>query len=143
MLIVNILTDKGDIVHTLVADATLQEAARALDERRVGAIVVVNQKGELAGVLSERDIVREIARRGPEALSNPISTCMTRAVITAEPSETIDDCLGRMTDRRVRHLPVVVEGRLVGIISIGDLVKRKIEEAQAESDAMQRYIAAN
>jgi CBS domain-containing protein len=103
---------------------------------------VLDARGNLAGVLSERDIVREVARRGAAALQDPVSSAMSRGVIVAEPNETIDDGLARMTDRRVRHLPVVAQGRLVGIVSIGDLVKRKIEEAEAQSAALQDYIAA-
>jgi CBS domain-containing protein len=142
MLIVHILRDKGEVVHTLSGEATLEEAARELNARRVGAVVVLDARGNLAGVLSERDIVREVARRGAAALQDPVSSAMSRGVIVAEPNETIDDGLARMTDRRVRHLPVVAQGRLVGIVSIGDLVKRKIEEAEAQSAALQDYIAA-
>lgn len=142
MLIMHILRDKGEKVHTIQGDATLEEAARELNTRRVGAIVVLDAEGVLAGVLSERDIVREVARGGARALSGPVSEAMTRAVFTAEPEETVDVGLSRMTDRRVRHLPVVVRGRLVGIVSIGDLVKRKIEEAEAQAKALTDYIAA-
>jgi CBS domain-containing protein len=98
--------------------------------------------GAIIGVFSERDLVREIARRGAKALGDNVASAMSREVITAHPDETIDDCLGRMTDRRVRHLPVLQEVRLIGIVSIGDLVKHRIAAAEAESAAMQAYIAA-
>lgn len=142
MLIMHILRDKGEKVHTVSGDATLEEAARELNARKVGAVVVLDADGALAGVLSERDIVREVAANGARALSGPVSGAMTRAVFTATPDETVDEGLERMTDRRVRHLPVLSKGRLVGIISIGDLVKRKIEDAEAQAKALTDYIAA-
>jgi CBS domain-containing protein len=129
-------------VHTLAASATLEEAARELYEKRVGALVVMDAENAIIGVFSERDLVREIARRGAKALQDDVASAMSREVFTARMEETIDDCLSRMTDRRVRHLPVVEDVRLVGIISIGDLVKHRIALAEAESAAMQAYIAA-
>lgn len=143
MLIAHVLRDKGADVHTLPASATLQQAAEELNARRVGALVVVDAEGALIGVFSERDLVREVARRGTVALSTEVGVAMTRNVITAHPNETIDDCLSRMTDRRIRHLPVVDERQLTGIVSIGDLVKHRIAAAEAESAAMQAYITAH
>lgn len=143
MLIAHVLRDKGADVHTLPASATLQQAAEELLTRRVGALVVVDAEGALIGVFSERDLVREVARRGTVALSTEIGVSMTRNVITAHPNETIDDCLSRMTDRRIRHLPVIDEQGLTGIVSIGDLVKHRIAAAEAESAAMQAYITAH
>lgn len=142
MLIAQIIRDKGAVVHTLAASAALEEAARELHEKRVGALVVMDAENAIIGVFSERDLVREIARRGAKALQDDVASAMSREVFTARLDETIDDCLGRMTDRRVRHLPVVDEVRLVGIVSIGDLVKHRIALAEAESAAMQAYIAA-
>jgi CBS domain-containing protein len=142
MLIAHVIREKGAAVYTLAASATLEEAARELIEKRVGALVVIGPEGEIAGVFSERDLVREVARRGAGALTDQVGAAMSRDVVTAHPDETIDDCLGRMTDRRVRHLPVVEEVRLIGIVSIGDLVKHRIAAAEAESAAMQAYIAA-
>jgi CBS domain-containing protein len=142
MLIAHILGDKGEKVHTVSGDATLEEAARELNARKVGAVVVLDAEGALAGVLAERDIIREVARNGARALTGTVHGAMTKAVFTAAPQETIDEGLARMTDRRVRHLPVVMSGRLVGIVSIGDLVKRKIEEIEAHAEAMKSYIAA-
>jgi CBS domain-containing protein len=143
MLIANVLRDKGPVVHALPCDATLEQAAQELNLRRVGALVVMDADGAIVGVFSERDLVREIARFGASALSNQVGAAMTRQVVIARLEETIDDCLGRMTDRRVRHLPVVEEGRLIGIVSIGDLVKHRIAAAEAEAAAMQAYIAAH
>jgi CBS domain-containing protein len=142
MLIAHVIRDKGAVVHTLAANATLEEAARELNEKKVGALVVMDAEGAIIGVFSERDLVREVARRGAKALADDVASAMSREVITAHVDETIDDCLSRMTDRRVRHLPVVEEVRLIGIVSIGDLVKHRIAAAEAESAAMQAYIAA-
>jgi CBS domain-containing protein len=105
-------------------------------------MVVVEGDREVAGIVSERDIVRVVAEQGAPGLDRPVSTCMTREVIFATPDETVDFLLARMTDRRIRHLPVVVEGRLVGIISIGDLVKAKIAETQAEAEGLRAYITS-
>lgn len=142
MLIAHILKEKGGDVHSVGEHATLCEAARELTARRVGAMVVLSDDGKIVGVLSERDIVRELARRGPGVLNEPVSGCMSRGVITAHPLETLDEALGRMSDRRIRHLPVVERDRLLGIVSIGDLVARKIAEAEQEAAAMRAYIAA-
>lgn len=140
MLIAQIIRDKGAVVHTLAASATLEEAARELHEKRVGALVVMDAENAIIGVFSERDLVREIARRGAKALQDDVASAMSREVFTARLDETIDDCLGRMTDRRVRHLPVVDEVRLVGIVSIGDLVKHRIDRIESEAAAMRTYI---
>lgn len=142
MLIAQVIHGKGAVVHTLAANATLEDAARELDEKRVGALVVMDTEGAIIGVFSERDLVREVAQRGAKALEDKVFNAMSREVFTTHPEETVDDCLSRMTDRRVRHLPVVEEVRLVGIVSIGDLVKHRIALAEAESAAMQAYIAA-
>jgi CBS domain-containing protein len=143
MLIAHVIREKGAVVHTLPAEASLEQAARELLEKRVGARVVLDGAGGIVGVFSERDLVREIARHGADALTAKVGAAMSREVITATAEETIDDCLARMTDRRVRHLPVVREVQLVGIVSIGDLVKHRIAVAEAESAAMQAYIAAH
>lgn len=140
MLIETILKQKGGAVQTVSDAASLTEAAKLLDQKRIGAVVAVTSDGDLAGVLSERDIVRQFARHGQNALSMSVSDAMTRGVITAEPAESIDTCLTRMTDRRIRHLPIVSDGMLRGIVSIGDLVKYKIDEVAAEAEAMTSYI---
>jgi len=140
MLIDTILKDKGNSVETISDTATLVEAANVLDQKRIGAIVAVDEAGGILGVLSERDIVRRFARNGEKTVALTVSQAMTRGVITASPSEDVDTCLGRMTDRRIRHLPIVQEGTLLGIISIGDLVKYKIDAVLAEAEAMEAYI---
>jgi CBS domain-containing protein len=143
MLIAHVLRDKGADVHTARADISLEDAARELDKKRVGALVVVAENGVIIGVVSERDIVREVSRRGAECLSDAVKTVMSKDVVTAVLSETIDEGLARMTDRRCRHLPVVDDGKLVGIVSIGDLVKHRIAAVEAEAAAMQAYIATH
>jgi CBS domain-containing protein len=142
MLIVHILREKGNAVYSINDTATLQDAAEMLDDKKVGAMVVLDKRGGVEGVISERDIIREIARKGCDCLKNSVGSVMSRGVITAGPSETVDDGLSRMTERRIRHLPVLDEdGRLVGVVSIGDLVKRKIDMTQAEADGLKAYIA--
>ncbi len=141
MLVSQILKDKGDLVFTVSPDETVVAAAALLHTRRVGAMVVV-EHGEVVGILSERDLVRLVAEGGEDALSRPISHCMTRDVVFAAPSETLDILMSRMTDRRMRHLPVLDNGRLAGIISIGDLVKYKISEIEHEADGLKAYISA-
>lgn len=143
MLIAHVLREKGPTVHTLQADATLEQAARDLFARRVGALVVLDGAGAILGVFSERDLVREVAKRGAAALEDSVGAAMSRDVSVARPDENIDEGLARMTDRRVRHLPVLEETRLVGIVSIGDLVKHRIAAVEAEAAAMQAYITAN
>jgi CBS domain-containing protein len=142
LLVSQILKDKGDLVFTASPNETVGAAAALLHTRRVGAMVVLEEDETIAGILSERDIVRVIAKEGAAALSKPISACMTRDVVFAQPEETVDALLERMTDRRIRHLPVCKGKRLAGIISIGDLVKYKIREAQAEAEGLKAYIAA-
>ena len=142
MLVSQIIKDKGDDVFTVSADSTVATAAAHLRERRIGALVVRTAEGEVAGILSERDIVWGLAQHGPGALDKSVESCMTRDVIVARPNETVDELMGRMTDKRIRHLPVMNEGRLCGIVSIGDLVKHKIGEIEAEAQNLKDYISA-
>jgi CBS domain-containing protein len=140
MILEQILKEKGAEVYAVAENATLKDAAELLDTRRVGAMVVLNEGGGLIGVLSERDIVRNIARMGAAALKCTVGDVMTRQVVTVRPRETVEKAMERMTDRRIRHLPVVEGGQLVGVVSIGDLVKWRIAEASAEVDAIRSYI---
>ena len=142
MLVSQILKEKGDLVFTDSPAETVAAAAALLHTRRVGARVVIEGDDVVVGILSERDIVRVVAEQGAAGLSQPISACMTREVLFAKPTETVESLMARMTDRRVRHLPVVRDGRLVGIVSIGDLVKNKIAETEAEAEHLKAYIAA-
>ncbi|MEL7480492.1 MAG: CBS domain-containing protein [Pseudomonadota bacterium] len=141
MRLEQILKTKGPDVVTIRSDKSLRIAAQLLDEKKIGSVVATHPDGALAGVLSERDIARQVARKGEAALIMLVADAMTRDVITASPGETLDEGLARMTDRRIRHLPVVSAGRLVGLVSIGDLVKWKIRETEAEAEAMKAYIA--
>lgn len=142
MLIGSILRDKGGEVFTLAETLTLEEAAQELHRRKVGCVVVVSAGEAVVGILSERDIVREIARHGPSRLAEPVASAMSRSVIWASPDESIDEGLARMTDRRIRHLPVMDDGRLIGLVSIGDLVKRRIQQVEGEAASLRAYIAS-
>ena len=138
----SILRSKGADVRTIAPSARLEEAARRLDEHGVGALVVVDSNGHVQGVISERDLTREVARAGASALATAVADAMTRDLVTARPDDAVDELMARMTDRRVRHLPVMDGGRLAGIVSIGDVVKLKIELAESEAQAMRAYITA-
>ena len=142
MLVSQVIREKGDIVFTISPDESLSEAAALLHQRQIGSAVVLGPGGVLAGLISERDVVRQVALDGASALDAPVSAAMTREVISAAPDETVDALLARMTDRRVRHLPVMQAGKLLGLVSIGDLVKRKIAETEAEARDLKAYIAA-
>ena len=142
MLLSQILKDKGDLVFTASPQETISAAAALLHTRKVGALVLVDEEGKVVGILSERDIVRVVAEMGERALGKPVSICMTENVVFAQPTETVDHLLARMTDRRIRHLPVIRDGRLIGIVSIGDLVKCKISEIETEAQTLKSYIAA-
>lgn len=142
MLVSQILKDKGDMVFTASPSDTVGAVAALLHSRRVGAMIVVTEDGAVAGIVSERDVVSMVASEGSGGLNRPVSVCMTSDVIFADPKETVDELLARMTDRRIRHLPVLRDGRLAGIVSIGDLVKHKISEVTAEADGLRAYISA-
>ncbi len=142
MLVNQILKSKGDLVFTASPHESVGAAAALLHSRKVGALVVIDPDDQVVGIVSERDIVRMVAEQGPSGLTQPLTVCMSRDVIFASLTETVDSLLTRMTDRRIRHLPVVKAGRLVGIVSIGDLVKSKIAETEAEAETLKAYISA-
>ncbi len=137
-----ILKDKGRQVETAGPDATLKDIAEVLGGRKIGALVILEDNGKIAGILSERDIVRAIANDGTSALKKSASAYMTRKVVTCKESDTVTDLMGTMSKGRFRHLPVVTNGQLTGIISIGDVVKQRIAEAEFEAEEMKRYIAS-
>ena len=141
MNVAAILKGKGRTVVTTRPDASLEEIARKLAEKKIGAIVVMGDDGVLAGIVSERDIIRSISDRGPVCLQEPVSRSMTRAVQTCDVADTLDELMSKMTAGRVRHLPVVDDGALVGIVSIGDVVKHHIAEVEMEASALRGYIA--
>lgn len=141
MTVAAILNDKGRSVVTADPDTTLLEIARVLAEERIGCIVLLDGEDKVVGIVSERDIVLTLASQGPKCLEEPVSSCMTTDVVTCLESDTLDRVMAQMTSRRFRHIPVVENGRLVGLISIGDLVKQKLAKAEMEAAAMRDYIA--
>lgn len=140
MNVAAILRQKGRAVTTSSPAATLLEVANKLAAKRIGAIVVVGPRGEVAGIISERDIIRALAESGPDSLTRPVSESMTRQVVTCQETDTLDELMAMMTARRFRHLPVLTDGALVGIISIGDVVKHHVAEVEMEATAMREYI---
>ncbi|WP_029005135.1 CBS domain-containing protein [Azorhizobium doebereinerae] len=140
MTVSAILQNKGTSIVTISPDVSLSEAVRSLAEHRIGAIVAVDAQARVAGIISERDVVRILGEKGPDVLSEPVSSVMTRTVVTCTTSETVPGVMERMTRGRFRHVPVVEDGRLLGIISIGDVVKFRVEEMERESAALRDYI---
>jgi CBS domain-containing protein len=140
MTVARIINEKGRDVVTTPPGTSLAEVAATLSERGIGAVLVV-ENGAIRGIVSERDIVRALARHGSEALRKLASDCMTPRVVTCRPEDTINDVMQKMTTGRFRHIPVVEEDRLVGIVSIGDVVKRRIEDVEKESEQIREYIA--
>jgi CBS domain-containing protein len=141
MNVSTILRQKGRAVTTSPPSTTLLEVASKLAAKRIGAIVVVDAHGEVRGIISERDIIRALATDGAACLSRPVSETMTRQVVTCQETDTLDELMAMMTARRFRHLPVVTDGALVGIVSIGDVVKHHVAEVEMEATAMRDYIA--
>jgi CBS domain-containing protein len=135
-----ILAGKSRDVATIEPSATLSAAVGMLAEKRIGALLILGADHRVVGVLSERDIVRALAERGAEALGEPVSRTMTRNVSTCTEKETISSIMERMTEGKFRHVPVVEQGRLVGIVSIGDVVKHRVREMEQDSAAMHDYI---
>jgi CBS domain-containing protein len=142
MTVATILSEKGREVATTVASRTIREIVDELAARKIGALVVVEGIDRVVGIVSERDIVKALARKGGAVLDDPVGTIMTREVVTCADDETVIRVMGRMTRGRFRHLPVVKSGRLDGIVSIGDVVKARIGEVEREADDMRTYIAA-
>ena len=140
MTVASILKEKGAGVVTAPAGMTLAEIARLLNERRIGTVVITGPDETIEGIVSERDIVSAIARGGPQVLNRPAGEVMTRDVHTCAPGDSIYELMNVMTDHRIRHLPVVENGQLRGIVSIGDVVKQRIAEVEFEADEMKRYI---
>lgn len=136
-----ILDEKGRNVMTIAPDQTLAEAASILAEHRIGAVVVTRGNGRIAGILSERDIVRAIGQKGADALALLVSGVMTTKVQVCREHHTVNQVMETMTRGRFRHLPVEEDGRLDGIVSIGDVVKRRISEVEREAEEIKQYIA--
>ena len=140
MRINDVLRRKGDLVVTIPPEEPVSALLDALSEHKVGALVVAGADGSVEGIVSERDVVRHLQARGASVLEEQVSTIMTSPVHTAAPETTLDELMVLMTEQRIRHVPVVVEDRLTGIVSIGDVVKHRIEELQSERDQLTAYI---
>jgi CBS domain-containing protein len=142
MLIVNLLRKKGDFVATVPPSATVKELLDTLARHRIGAVVVSSGAG-LAGIVSERDVVRHLCHAGADLLDQPVARIMTTDVVTCRRETPVDELMATMTERRIRHVPVVDErGVIVGIVSIGDLVKSRISELEGERDDLVGYIGS-
>ncbi len=142
MLVQAILKSKTDgTVMTVEPTATVSDAAKILGEKRIGTVIVSDDGGQTAlGILSERDIVRELAQSGSGCLSKPVSTYMTRDLVTATRQDTVEAVLSQMTEGRFRHMPIVEDGKLVGIVTLGDVVKAQLTELAMEKDALEGMI---
>ena len=141
MDVARILEGKGHQVMTSPSTASIAEVARRLKEAAIGAAVVQDGDGRIVGILSERDVVYALVDFDADLPNQPVAALMTREVQTCTPSDKVDEIMRRMTESRIRHLPVIEDGALAGIISIGDIVKHRLEELEAESHALRDYIA--
>jgi CBS domain-containing protein len=141
MLIRQILAGKGSQVVATRPEATVVEVAGLLKEKRIGAVVVTDPHGRLCGIISERDLARGLAEHGAGLLTMKVDQLMTADVVTCAPEDGVQQLMHKMTASRVRHLPVIDAGELVGIISIGDVVKHRLEELEAETHLLHDYIA--
>jgi CBS domain-containing protein len=140
MTVKSILSRKGHDVLTIEPTAALSAATKLLAERRIGALVVTGADHRIVGIISERDIVRALGERGAQGLDAPVAEVMTRKVVTCSERDTTAELMEQMTAGKFRHLPVVDQGRLVGIVSIGDVVKSRLEDMQHDTEALQDYI---
>ena len=141
MAVSDILSTKGRDVVTAERKSTIKTVADLLASKKIGAIIIVDSAEQVCGIVSERDVVREVSKKGADALDKPVSSCMTKDVVSCHDDESIDSLMEKMTKGKFRHIPVINKGKLAGIISIGDVVKRKIELAEQEAEDMKRYIA--
>jgi CBS domain-containing protein len=141
MLIAQILAGKSPDVVTTRPDATIAEVAKLLKAKRIGAVVVTDADGGLCGIISERDLARGLADHGAGMLTLRVGDLMTREVSTCSPDDGIDQLMQQMTEGRFRHLPVVADGRMIGIISIGDVVKHRLQELEQEAHMLHDYIS--
>ena len=142
MKVANILQTKGSAVKTITADASVRELSRQLKAEAIGAVVVVSPGGRLAGIISERDVARGLADHGAALPAMPVSELMTKGVVTCAPDDSIANISRIMTQRRIRHLPVLDGGELVGLVSIGDVLKHRLDEIQLEANVMRDYAIA-
>lgn len=139
MTIASVLRDKGKSVETIAGDVSVHDAVRRLGEKRIGAVPVI-EAGRIVGIMSERDVIYCLREHGADVLDWPVSRVMSSPAITADSEMSVLAALALMTQRRIRHLPIVDNGQIRGIVSIGDLVKFRMERIEAEADAMRAYI---
>lgn len=142
MKVEHILSSKGADVFSVTETSKVSEAVEVLGAKNIGAVIVKDQAGKVNGILSERDVVRQLRTEGPQLMDKPVMSCMTANPFTCEKSTTLDELMATMTEKRIRHMPVVEGGKLVGVVSIGDIVKRKIETAEQEAANLRDYIAS-
>jgi CBS domain-containing protein len=142
MFVSDILSQKGGLVFTVTPDSTLAQVAQLLSVRRIGSVLVLEDRETVAGIVSERDLVRALAQHGAAALDMEARKVMTRDVVTCDPDDSIDQVMAIMTRGRFRHLPVVRRGELLGLVSIGDVVKARLTETHQETEALKAYIVA-
>jgi CBS domain-containing protein len=141
MIVRTILTSKSSTdVASTVAEQTVGDAAKLLDQRRIGALVVIDDQRGLAGILSERDIVRGLSRHGTAVMEMTVGQLMTADVLTCTPDDSLDSLMETMTRNRIRHLPVLDGGKLAGIITIGDVVKARLDETTLQVDSLREYV---
>jgi CBS domain-containing protein len=143
MFVSDILTQKGARVFTIAPEASLADAVDMLATRRIGSVLVIDASGNIAGIISERDVVRAISNQGAAAMSLRVAAAMTTEVVICDPDDSIDQVMAVMTSGRFRHLPVVRHGELYGLVSIGDVVKARLEDARHEAEALKAYIVAS
>ncbi|GLY42470.1 signal transduction protein [Amycolatopsis sp. NBRC 101858] len=141
MRIADLLRKKGSAVATVTPETTVTALLAGLAENNVGAMVVVSPEGSIAGIVSERDVVRRLNDHGPGLLDGPVSEIMTKLVASCGPEDSLDQLSVLMTERRIRHVPVLVDGRLAGIISIGDVVKNRMEQLEQSQEQLEAYIS--
>ena len=142
MKVANILEHKGGVVHAVKPNDTVADAVNVLNEHNIGAVIVTDGGEAIVGILSERDVVRKLGARGPSVMSMAVSDCMTPSPYTCSPHSTVNELMEEMTQKRIRHLPVMSGDAIIGVVSIGDVVKRKIFLAEQETKALKDYIAA-
>jgi len=142
MFVSDILAQKGGLVFTVTPGTSVAQLSQQLSARRIGSMLVLDGDGSVAGIVSERDLVRALASHGAKAMELEARQVMTRDVVTCDPDDSIDQVMETMTSGRFRHLPVVRHGELLGLVSIGDVVKARLEEAKHETEALKAYIVA-
>ena len=142
MIVSQLLKSKGFQVYTVSEETNIIEISRILSEKRIGVAVIINKSKNVIGIISERDIIRGLSKYGEKVLDMPSKALMTKNVITIGLDSHIDELMREMTNSRIRHMPIVEDEKLVGLISIGDVVKNRVEELQAEGDMLREYIAS-